>query len=142
MPKVEIDGLGELSLALKDLAELPDAVIDEMLNAQADIAAAGQREEAEKMIVGPYVTGTTAFSIKKGKIKIKNGQRVIYVSPTGTRKRGKKSIRNAEIAFLNEYGTKTIHARPFIRTANERTAPEQEKAALKIYDDYLKSKGL
>lgn len=142
MPKVEIDGLGELSLALKDLAELPDAVIDEMLNAQADIAATAQREEAEKMIVGPYVTGTTALSIRKGKVKIKNGQRVIYVSPTGTRKRGKKTIRNAEIAFLNEYGTKTIHARPFIRTANERTAPDQEKAALKIYDDYLKSKGL
>ena len=142
MAKVEMDGLGELTLSLKEIADLPDAVIDEMLNAQADIAAAAQQEEATRMLVGPYATGTTAMTVRKGKVKIKNGQRVIYVTPTGTRKRGKTVTRNAEIAFLNEYGTRKIPARPFIRTANERTAVEQEKAAMKIYDDYLKSKGL
>ena len=147
MPKVEIDGLDDLLLSFRELAQIPDEVVDNMLNAQADIAAAAQQEEAKKMLVGDYVTGTTALSIKKGKIKLKNGQRVLYVTPTGTRKRGKRKIsktRNAEIAFINEYGYpgRRIPARPFIRTANERTAAQQEKAALKAYDDYLKSKGL
>lgn len=147
MPKVEIDGLDDLLLSFRELAQIPDEVVDDMLNAQADIAAAAQQEEAKKMLVGDYVTGTTALSIKKGKIKLKNGQRVLYVTPTGTRKRGKRKIsktRNAEIAFINEYGDpgRRIPARPFIRTANERTAAQQEKAALKAYDDYLKSKGL
>lgn len=147
MPKVEIDGLDDLLLSFRELAQIPDEVVDDMLNAQADIAAAAQQEEAKKMLVGDYVTGTTALSIKKGKIKLKNGQHILYVTPTGTRKRGKRKIsktRNAEIAFINEYGDprRRIPARPFIRTANERTAPEQEKAALKVYDNYLKSKGL
>ena len=142
MAKVEMDGLGELTLSLKEISDLPDAVIDKMLNAQADIAEAAQQEEATRMLVGPYATGTTAMTVRKGKVKIKNGQRVLYLTPVGTRARGKAKTRNAEIAFLNEFGTRKIPARPFIRTANERTAVEQEKAAMRIYDDYLKSKGL
>lgn len=142
MAKVEMDGLGELALAFDQIANLPDEVIDEMLNAQADIVVAAQVEEANRMLAGPYATGTTAMSVRKGKIKVKNAQRVIYVTPTGTRKRGKAAVRNAEIAFLNEYGTRRIPARPFIRTANERTAPDQERAALDVYAKYLDSKGL
>ena len=142
MPKVEIDGLDNLLLSFRELAQIPDEVVDDMLNAQADIAAAAQQEEAKKMLVGDYVTGTTALSIKKGKIKLKNGQRVLYVTPTGTRKRGKRKIsktRNAEIAFINEYGDPghRIPARPFIRTANERTAPDIENASDQTGQHYV-----
>ena len=152
MAEISFKGLDEFRLSLEEVANLPDEIIDEMLNAGADVAVEAQRAEALKLgkINGyrndgqrvDYSTGTTARSIKKGKIKLKDGQRVIYVSPVGSRKRGKKTVRNAEIAFENEFGTKTIRARNFIRNANEKSAAEYTAAQAKVYDRWLQSKNL
>ena len=168
MAKVEFKGIDDVVQSLQQLAELPDEVIDEMLNARADVIAEAQRAEASKL--GMYATktthnntrstsatnilrgqtqsysqGTTAKSIKKGKVKIKDGQRVLYVTPTGSRKRGKKNpkrTKNSEIAFLNEYGTRTINARNFIRIANERSADAAVAAEFEVYSRWLESWGL
>ena len=67
---------------------------------------------------------------------------MIYVTPTGTRKRGKTVTRNAEIAFLNEFGTKTIQARGFIRAANEKCADDYTAAQAAVYNRWLESKDL
>lgn len=152
MAEISFKGLDEFSLSLKEIAELPDAVIDEMLNAGADVAVAAQRREAEKLgKLGGYrndgqtidwSTGETARSIKKGRVKTKDGHRVIYVTPTGSRERGKTTVRNAEIAFLNEYGSRTINARGFLRKANEDCAEEYTAAQLAVYNRYLESKNL
>lgn len=152
MAEISFKGLDEFTLSLKEIAELPDEVIDEMLNAGADVAVAAQRREAEKLgKLGGYrndgqridwSTGETARSIKKGRVKTKDGHRVIYVTPTGSRRRGKTTTRNAEIAFLNEFGTKTIHARGFIRKANEDSAAAATAAQLAIYNKFLESKNL
>ena len=134
MAKIQFDGMDTFVLSMKQVAELPDDVIDEMLNAGADVVVDAQRAEAEKLgkLGGyrnsgqkrDYSTGTTARSIKKGKIKLKNGQRVIYVTPTGTRKRGNTTTRNAEVAYENEYGTRTIQAALSARpTKTARTTP-------------------
>ena len=83
--------------------------------------------------------------IKPGRPKIRKGVPVIYVTPTGTRLRGKenpKRVRNAEIAFVNEFGRKDQKARPFIRTANEASAEATTRAGLEVYDRWLKSKNL
>lgn len=103
MPKVEIDGLDDLLLSFRELAQIPDEVVDDMLNAQADIAAAAQQEEAKKMLVGDYVTGTTALSIKKGKIKLKNGQHIAigatticFTAPNKTKRRLKQWLLTRE----------------------------------------------
>lgn len=166
--RVEFKGIDDVVQSLQQLAELPDEVIDEMLNARADVIVEAQRAEASKL--GMYETktthnntrntsatnilrgqtqsysqGTTAKSIKKGKVKIKNGQRVLYVTPTGSRKRGKKNpkrTKNSEIAFLNEYGTRTINARNFIRIANERSADAAVAAEFEVYSRWLESRGL
>lgn len=165
MSGISFDGLDELMLSMQEVAELPESVQDEMLNAQADVVAEAQRAEAMKLSamlypsthgntrntsatnhlpgqVRSFSTGETARSIKKGKPKTKNGTRVIYVTPTGSRKRGKQRIRNAEIAFYNEYGTRTINARRFIWMANEKSAEAATEAAFNVYDKYLKSKNL
>ena len=114
MAEISFKGLDEFQLSMKEVAELPDEIIDEMLNAGADVAAEAQRVEARRLGKPggyqnrgqrkDYSTGITALTIKKGKVKVKDGQRVIYVTPTGTRRRGKTVTRNAEIAFLNEFG--------------------------------------
>lgn len=141
--EVRFDGLEELCLAMEEIATIPDEVVEEILNAQADIAVEAQRAEGRAM--GVQDTGLTLSKIRKTKVKRgKDGRAVIFVVPHGTRKRGKdgKATRNAEIAFVNEYGKRGQPARPFIRTANERSAQRCTNAALEIYDRWLKSKNL
>lgn len=140
MAEFNFSGLEEITLDMQQVAQLPDEVIDAMLNAKADVTAAAQKSVGRMM--GVERTGLTLRSIKKGKIKLKKGQRIIYVTATGSRKRGEKRVRNAEIAFLNEFGTRKIKARPFIRTANEQSADAATAAAMKIYDEWLESHNL
>lgn len=143
MAKVEFSGIDQLELSFAEVAKLPDEVVDAMLDARADVVVAAQRQAAERMLKGPYDTGETVRSIKKGKPKLRDGQRVLYVTPTGSRKRGKaKAVRNAEIAFINEYGTRKIPARNFIRTANESCADAAVAAEFEVYSRYLEEKGL
>lgn len=142
MAKVEFSGIDQLELSFAEVAKLPDEVIDAMLNARADVVVEAQRQAAKRMLKGPYDTGETARSIQKGKVKVKDGQRVLYITPTGSRKRGKTVTRNAEIAFLNEFGTKTIQARNFLRKANEKSADAATAAEFEVYSRYLEEKGL
>ena len=147
MAKVEFKGIDEVELSFKELAALPDELIDEMLNARADVIVEAQRAEARKLgkeyrnkgQAKDYSTGLTARSIQKGKVKVKDGQRVLYITPTGSRKRGKTVTRNAEIAFENEFGTKTIQAR---RKANEKSADAAVAAEYEVYNRFLTEKGL
>lgn len=140
MAEIGFSGLDELMLSMEEISQIPDEVQDAMLNAQADVVTAAQKAKARAY--GVQDTGLVISSIKKGKPKRKKGVRVIYITPSGTRRRGKQTVRNAEIAFLNEYGTKHQRARPFIRDANEASAEAATAAAMQVYDKYLKSKNL
>lgn len=150
MAKVEFKGIDEISLSFKELEELPDEVIDAMLNARADVVVDAQRAEARKLgkeyrnrkQKKDYSKGLTARSIQKGKVKIKDGKRVLYITPVGSRRRGKTVTSNAEIAFLNEFGTKTIQARNFLRKANEQSADAAVAAEFEVYSRWLESRGL
>lgn len=150
MAKVEFKGIDEVVTSLTELSELPDEVIDAMLNARADVVVEAQRAEARKLGTKyrnkgqkkNYATGMTANSIRKGKVKVKDGQRVLYITPVGSRKRGKTVTHNAEIAFENEFGTKTIQARNFLRKANEQSADAATAAEFEVYSRYLEKKGL
>lgn len=139
-----VNGLDGLIDDLADLARLPDSVVDGILDAEADIILSAQREEIEKHWRGPHSAGISAKSIKKGKIKKGKDGRSISVYPQGTRKRGGRIIRNAEIAFINEYGApkKRIAARPAIDTANKKNEREAVDAGERVYHSYLDSKNL
>lgn len=140
MAELKLSGLDDLMLDMKALAEIPDEVQSNMLNAMADVVVSAQKAKGQAL--GVNRTGLTLDSIKKTKVKKLKSGMSITVEPSGTRKRGKKSVRNAEIAFVNEYGKKNQAPRPFINLANEESADEQTNAALKVYDDWLKSKNL
>ena len=118
MGTMSVSGLDDLIGDLDELARLPDSVTDQMLNAEADVIEAAQRSEASRMWKGPYYTGTTAASIKKGKIKRTGLDKSITVAPQGHNKRG---TRNAEVAFVNEFGKRGQPGRPQNRERAERT---------------------
>lgn len=143
MASMEFDDLTGLMLDLEQLANMPDSVISEMLDSQANILVEAQKQKARAY--GVVDTGEMIDSITKGKLKkLLDGQEV-SVYPQGSRTRGrykKSTTRNAEIAFVNEYGKRGQMARPFVRDANAESEPEMEKSAFTIYDNYLKSKNL
>lgn len=141
MAEFKAVGLDELALSLQEIAEIPEDIQDEMLRSQGDIVAQAQRESAQRY--GIQRTGTLIRYIKPGKVKLdKHGNRVLYVTPVGSRVRGGKKTTNAEIAFLNEYGTRGQRARPFMRDANERSAEAATQAAADIYYRWQESRGL
>lgn len=144
MGHMEAAGLDGIIDDLAELASLPERVVDGILNAEADVIVDAQRSEIGNRWKGPYSMGISAKSVKKGKVKITRDGRAVYVYPQGTRKRGKKSVRNAEIAFINEYGAPRRHiaARPAISTANAKKEGAAVEAGEKIYHAYLDSKNL
>ena len=143
MAEFSCNGLDDLMLSLQEIAEIPEDVQDEMLRAGADVVAKAQQELVKAY--GIYDGSSpkhVAESIKPGKVKIKKGQRVIYVTPTGSRRRGKTVTRNAEILFVNEYGRRGQKARPAVRDANEACAEKTTAAMAAVHEKWLKSKNL
>ena len=143
MAEFSCNGLDDLMLSLQEIAAIPEEVQDEMLRAGAEVVAQAQREKVRAY--GIYDCSSprhVADSIKPGKVKLKKGQRIIYVSPTGSRRRGKTVTRNSEILFVNEYGRRGQKARPAVRDANEASAEATTAAQAEVYDKYLRSKDL
>lgn len=138
MAEFDVSGLDDLMLSLQDVADLPETVQDAMLDAQADVVLQAQQSAAQAIAD----TGQTARSLRKSKPMTRKGVRSISITFAGNRKRGDTTTRNAEIAFVNEYGKKGVPARNFIRKANEQSAAASTQAAASVYDQYLQSKGL
>lgn len=134
-----------LSDDFKKIAQLPRAVIGDMLRAEANIIAAAQRKTAEAMKVRD--TGEMIRSITVGPHYYGKGKHGILIEFKGGRTRSGIYTPNTEIAFWNEYGVMrggfNLHRyRPFVRTANEQKAGEAERAAYDIYDKYLREHDL
>ncbi len=127
-------------MSFEELANIPDEVLDEMLEAQADVIEPAQREKARAY--GVYGTGGVIASITRGKVKRSSKGRTLSIYPRGSRKRGNTTTREAEIAFINEFGKRNQPARPFIRDANESAADEAVQASKAVYDSWLQSKNL
>ena len=139
-----MNGLDALSDDLAALARLPDSVIDGILEAEADVILPAQRAEIEKQWRGKYSEKISSRSIKKGKVKKDKDGRSLSIYPQGKRERGGQTVRNAEIAFINEYGAPGRHiaARPAIDAANKKKEKEATDAGERVYHRFLDSRGL
>ena len=133
MASLSVSGAAELQLSHEQLAGLPDTVLE------AEVVERAQK--AKGRAYGVYRTGMTLESIKRGKKRKTKDGRAVDVAPQGKNARGN---RNAEVAYLNEYGVpgKNIAPRPFIRDANEECADEAVEKANQVFDNYLNKKGL
>lgn len=135
MARIEVTGLGETLISMENIAHIPDSVIREMMEAQADVVMEAQKRTASTMLQGPYYRGGVVSGISKGKFKLTKDGAEHYVVFKGTQ----HGNRIAEIAFVNEYGKKNQPARPFIKTANEQAAGEATEAAAKILHNWQES---
>lgn len=135
MARIEITGFAETLISMEQIANIPDGIIQQMLEAQADIVVKAQKRTASTMLQGPYYKGGVAGGVSKGRYKRTGSGAQQEVVFKGTQ----HGTRIAEIAFINEYGKKNQPARPFIQTANEQSAAETTEAAAKVLHEWQES---
>ena len=141
MASLEITGFEDLEDAFRRISEIPFEVTAEALDAMAEVAADKIRSTGESMGVrDPESDVHILDKIKPRKAKKTESGGYEMISFTGTRTRGKTRTRNAEIAFVNEYGKRGQPARPFIGTAMSRGADQIQDQAEKVIGDWIETK--
>jgi hypothetical protein len=154
MATMTVNGIDEFRLAISDISSLPDGVLDDMINAQANIVkpaiVASARTVLKESYInsksgkpgggGKYSKGVVAGSVTQTKPKRTSDGKRAYLTFNGMR--GKSRV--AEIAFINEYGAnrRGIPARPFMRSAIAASEDKAVEAGAKVLDDFLTGKGL
>lgn len=145
MAEFRFGGIDDLMFSLEDVAKMPEEIQDEMLNAGADVLIPIQRKKVRQYGIydmNNQETRHVADSIGKGMPKRRKGVKVIHVTPKGSRKRGNKITKNAEILFVNEFGKRGQKGRPAIRDSTEEAADSVAQAEMRVWDAYLKNNNL
>lgn len=144
MASFEVRGFGEVFGSLETMAKLPPAVKIRMLNEMGKVAAAAEKKKGiEYDVRDPKSNVHIVDKLKVNKPTITDTGGYVTITFEGTRKRGNTKTRNAEIAFINEYGrrgaTKKMAARQFIRDALKEAGDEINAAGEKVYNEWLDS---
>lgn len=138
MAKIELQGLDELNRAYGKIAEIPWDVTSEALNRMAAAAEAQVKRSGEAMGVRDAQSSVHILDkITHTKPKKTGDGGYSDVTFSGTRTRGRTRTRNAEIAFVNEYGRRGQAARPFIRQAAEQGADQIAAPGEKILGEWM-----
>lgn len=128
MAKLEIDGFDDLNAAFARISEIPPETTTRALSEMAEVAKVKIKAQGEAMAVrDPDSQMHILDKITTTKPKLTGSGGYADVTFSGSRQRGNTKTRNAEIAFVNEYGKRGQPARPFIGTAmtkNEQTIAE------------------
>lgn len=138
MPDINLSGLDELLQAFENLSKIDTDIKIEALDAMAEIAAEKIKETGQGMGVRDNESSThilDVLKVKKPTITKDGGHADVIFS--GSRRRGNTTTRNAEIAFVNEYGKKNQQARPFIRTAMVENEAKILKAGAEIIGAWI-----
>ena len=123
MPKLELSGFDELTAAFDKISDVPEEVQMKALTAMEEIAATEIKKSGETYGVrDPESSSHVLDSIKMNKPKKTDTGGYADVTFSGTRTRSGKQVRQAEIAFINEYGKKNQQARPFVGEAMNKNA--------------------
>lgn len=123
MASVTAEGFDEIGKMLQELGDIPFEVITEALDDMAAVAETKLRATGESMgIRDPESQVHILDRITHTKPKQTDSGGRCAVTFSGTRTRGRTKTRNAEIAFVNEYGKRGQTPRPFIRVTAEASA--------------------
>lgn len=164
MARLKVDGLESLTYDLKQVANLPEDVVTGILAKQAELIYNAVRAEAAKLRAGygggdnrrdrdvdrrgaqrrSYGTGKTMESVEIAPEELDKKSQLLKMDVyfKGTRKRGEKRVANKLIAFMNEYGSRNINARSFVRKAVASVESAVAKIAEEGIDAWLKKNDL
>mgnify|MGYP001163362984 CR=1 FL=1 len=134
MATFNVSGMPGLENFFDDLALAADGMIDEMLDAMADVVVEAQKRTASTMLQGPFYRGGVAGAVAKGRVKKSRDGKVLPIEFIGTQ-HGEELAR---IAYINEYGKTNQPARPFIATANAQCEGEAVEKAAAVFEKYTK----
>lgn len=133
MARFEMEGFDELLADMKRLGELSGDVADEMLMAGAEQVKKAWKDSALRH--GHKDTGDMIDSIGyKGKPKNAGDVKAIDIYPQG---KDRKGVRNAEKAFILEYGTKNKPGSQWVTDADSHSGPLVMEAMTAIWDKHL-----
>ena len=138
MATLEIYGLEGLEDAIRSIADIPWEVKDDALGAMAEVAAEKIRSTGESMGVRDPESNTHILDhIARSKPKPTDSGGYADITFRGTRTRNGITTRNAEIAFVNEYGKTGQQARPFIATALAQFEDQIQDAAEEVIGGWI-----
>ena len=140
MGSITCTGSDKLSDAFARIQDIPFSVTAEALDAMAEVAVREIRDTGETMGIRDENSDVHILDhiITKKARKTDDGGRK-KISFDGTRRRGNTDTRNAEIAFVNEYGKRGQPARPFMRTALSQNADLISEPGEKIVGDWIEN---
>ena len=141
MATIEVSGLTELAEAFLRTSNVPKDVKEDILRTGAKVMADAIEKEGRSMGVwDPEWDGKHVLeSIKIKDPVVKDNKGYCDITFEGTRRRGNKTTRNAEIAFINEYGAnrRGISARPFIWNGTAKAEDKAYDAAEEKFHKWL-----
>ena len=143
MATMSVNGFEGVNVSFNALLQGGKALATDMLTAEAEIVQAKQKSVGRQM--GVYDPSSSVHTVEKvthGNVVKKDDEYRMFVYPQGSRTRGNTTTRNAEIAFINEYGKTGQAARPWITTANAQAEEKALDAAEDVYDKFLKENDL
>lgn len=140
MAKVDLSGFDELDAAFMRIGDLPKSLKEDALQAMAAVAARKIKSQGEAMGVrDPDSDVHILDNIKVNKPELTPAGGYADITFSGTRTRNGVKTRNAEIAFVNEYGRRGQLARPFIGTAMSQNEDAIAKPGAELIGDWIES---
>ena len=138
MAELEITGIDELNDVFARLADIPDEVTGKALEQMGDTALESIRRTGETMGVRDPDSGVHILDkLKRKKPKLSTWGGSVDVTFQGSRTRGGIKTRNAEIAFVNNYGRGDMPPRPFLSLAMERDEEKIVEPGAEIIGDWM-----
>lgn len=138
MATLELLGFEDLDDAFKRIGDFPEDVKIDALDAMAQVAAERIKQTGEAMGVrDPESTVHILDKVTRNKAKMSWSGGYEDITFAGTRMRGNTRTRNAEIAFINEYGKRGQEARPFIGKAMTQYEEQIAAPGEKIVGDWI-----
>ena len=140
MASFSVSGIDELQAAFGRIGEIPWDVTEEALNGMAAVAAVKVKEQGESMGVrDPESSVHILDTIKLLKAKQTDSGGHQDITFAGKRTRNGKQTRNAEIAFINEFGKNGQPARPFIGTGMASNEDAITDPGAKVIGDLIEN---
>lgn len=141
MPRLDLSGYDELVKAFDDISDVPEEIQMKALTAMEEIAASKIKASGEAYRVrDPESNVHVLDSIKMNKPKKTDSGGYADVTFSGSRTRHGTTTRNAEIAFVNEYGRRKQNARPFVGEAMNKNADAIARAGAEVILEWTENK--